>query len=114
MEKLLNDWFLVISISLLILPFLLMVVKASLHIDYLKEVYPDKYSKHKSYLDLYNMNKFIDINRLYLILPYFKRAKDNKENIRAIKLANSTRLMCILIYVCMSILFAYFAVLLAL
>lgn len=114
MEKLLHDWFLVISISLLILPFVLMVVKASFHIDYLKEVYPDKYSKHKSYLDLYNMNKFIDMNRLYLILPYFKRVTDNKENIKAIKLARDIRLICVLIYACLIILFTYVAVLLAL
>lgn len=55
-------------ISLLVLTFIFMFIKGSLHFDYLKTLYPEKYGRFSHILDY---NYFIDGNGLHAFSLYF-------------------------------------------
>jgi hypothetical protein len=96
-------YFFLISVGILMLmPFVLMFIKANYHLEYLKMIYPDKYGVN--YLDTKNI--FFNPN-FFLLFPTFERLHKLESRVELKKLGDKIGFYCRLIYYSIALLALY-------
>jgi hypothetical protein len=106
--------FLTFSCIILACPFVLMIIKAFYHFDYLKKIHSEKYKSMENYLDLYDFRKFYNIERVLLILPYFKRETSQENTMELVKLGKQVKMLSTWIYISFALLILYVIILIVL
>ncbi|OFX60743.1 MAG: hypothetical protein A2046_07855 [Bacteroidetes bacterium GWA2_30_7] len=99
----------IITGLLMLSPFVLILLKANYHFEYLKIIYPDKFKKYLSYLDT-SKNVFFN-EHIVLVFPTFKRLYKLESTVYLIKLGNKISLFCKLFYFNCIVLIVYVIVL---
>lgn len=69
------------------------LTKGYYHMDYLKEILPNEYSKFKNYFDVFTLKSY-NTKLQFLFLPFFFRNKKN-ENKRAKQIAKTINIILI-------------------
>lgn len=96
---------------MLILPILMMLIKADYHLNYLKEVYPEYFTwkdslfSHLTSFPGVPKNK---INGAALLFPVYDRYKEKEKSIKTSTLAKRVRLFCIFTWLSLLLSFTYF------
>ena len=55
------------------------ILKAKYHMEYFKEVFPEKYQMYKSYFSVFTIKSY-NVRLQFLMLPYFQRFKEKEED----------------------------------
>ena len=70
------------------------ILKAKYHMEYFKEVFPEKYQMYKSYFSVFTIKSY-NVRLQFLMLPYFQRFKEKEED-SSVSIAKKVRVLQIL------------------